>query len=203
MLNPVLSNVEIMIGDNFFDSNIIKKYDDFLFKRNHPLKNFYAFFHEGIQSITFPGFNMPTIDIDSLNNTRLSEPGTENFIHPVSHRTMAGDEPYENMLTSKTFTLTMKNMILNYMYIFEWMYNYYKRRRDKKMFDVVITMLDSTDLPLLRYIYRDCFAYSLPELEFSFNETFDESKTIDVGFVYNNIDANLIIPDYTSTKLNF
>lgn len=203
MLNPVLSNFQIMIGDDFFSEDITTKYDNFLFKRNYPLKSFYAYFHETIKTITIPGFEMPTLEIDALNNMKLSAPGSDNFIHPVSKYTVAGHEPYENMLTSKTFIITFKNTVLNYMFVFEWMYDFYKRKRDKNVFPIVMTFMDSSDTPMMRYTFAKSFPISLPNLEYSFNNIFDESKEFDVGFQYNNFNVDFVIPDFNSTTFSF
>lgn len=199
MLNPVLSNIKIDIGENFFDPKISKKYDEFLHKSNYPLKNVNRYFHETIQNIEVPGFDFQTLQINDLNNIRGNYPGSPNFDNPVTQRTYPGHNPYNEVLTTLTGRITLKNSILNWLFCFEWMYLYYKRTREVHEFNIILDMLDSAELSVMRFHFKDCFFNSLPELEFAFNGSFSETKTFDVGFVFNQLDIEMSILDFNTT----
>ena len=116
MLNPVLSNFKIAISDAFFPTELTEKYDIFLKTKNYPLKQFINYFHETIQNIQIPGFDYQTLQVNGLNNTRMMSPGTKNFDHPVTQLTLSGSNPYNEILTSLTGTITLKNTILNWLF---------------------------------------------------------------------------------------
>ena len=201
MLNPVLSNVQIQFGDYFFPENIVKKYDNFLYKMNYPLKTMRAALHETIQNFTIPGIDLKTFTVDALNNQRNSD--RSDFPHPVTQRTYPGHEPYENIIDGMSITITFKNNILNWLYCFEWIYKYYKRTRCAFEFDINITMLDSAEIPILRFKLSDCFLSSTPELEFSYTESFLTSRTFDITFAFNKFDVTMLLPEFKMEVLNF
>ena len=201
MLNPVLSNVQIQIGDNFFPENITKKYDDFLYARNYPLKTMRACLHETIQNFTMPGIDLKTFTVEGLNNQRNAN--RKDFPNPVTQRTYPGHEPYEHILSNMSITITFKNNILNWLYCFEWIYKYYKRTREAFEFDVTVTMLDSAEIPILRFRLSDCFESSTPELEFSYTESFLTSRTFDMTFTFNKFDVTMLLPEFKMEVMKF
>jgi len=57
MINPVLTNTKIHFSDDLFPEEFIKKYNDFLFHKNYPLKNIGAVIYESIQNIEIARIN--------------------------------------------------------------------------------------------------------------------------------------------------
>jgi hypothetical protein len=192
-----------MIGENFFPPTIADKYSIFLHHKNYPLPTMYQYLHETIQSFTIPGLNLQTLQISGLNNTSMMSPGTENFDHPVTQRTYSGSVPYNEIISQLTIDIVFKNTILNWLYCFEWLYAYYKRRRSVHEFDIVIDMLDSAEIPIVRFHLIDSYLYKLPDLEFAYNNTFSETKTFDGGFVFNRFEVEILVPDFNVETMKF
>ena len=200
MLNPVLSNFRIQFGEFLFPENIVEKYDRFLFAKNYPLKNFRSYFHETIQTLQIPGENFQTLLVNGLPNIRNAR--IENFPHTTVNRTYPGTSPLNEVVDGVTVTITFRNSILNWLYLFEWMYKYYKRTREALVFDVNLIMMDSAEVPMINFRLIDCYVSSLPGLEFAYNGSFSESKTFDMSFVFNRFDVRMMIPDFNSETLH-
>ena len=82
------------------------------------------------------------------------------------------------------------------MYIYEVFYNYYLRSRNLSDFQLVITLHDAAEIPLMQFVFKDCFTSVIPGLEFAFNSQFRESKTIDASFVFNALESRFMIPEF-------
>lgn len=200
MLNPVLSNFRIQFGESLFPQEIIQKYDKFLFDKNYPLKNFRSYFHETVQVVQIPGENLQTLLVNGLPNIRNANP--KDFPHTTVNRTYPGTAPLNEVVDGVTINVTFKNSILNWLYLFEWMYKYYKRTREAHEFDVNLIMMDSAEVPMINFRLIDCYVAALPGLEFAYNASFSESKTFDMSFVFNRFDVRMIIPDFNSETLH-
>lgn len=201
MINPILSNVRIEFGDSFFPEAIIKKYDDFLFHKNTPFKSLRSYFYETIQNINMPGINLSTTTVQGLNNTGKN-PYKGDFPHVTTNRTFPGSIPLSEMYDGNIINITFRNTILNWMYCYESMYGYYKRTRSIDDFYINITMMDSSEIPMILFKLSDCYVATMPGLEFSFNQSFSESKTFDTGFVFNKIDVEFLVPNFDLEQIN-
>ena len=218
MLNPVLSNFKVQFGEYLFPQEIVDKYDRFLLAKNYPLKKMRNYFHETIQIVQIPGQALQTLLIAGLPNMGNSAPSKtlpnnpyervrnwsrpNEFPHPTVNRTYPGTSPYNDIIDGVTVNITFKNSILNWLYLFEWMYKYYKRTREAHEFDVNLIMMDSAEIPMINFRLIDCYVSALPGLEFAYNANFSESKTFDMSFVFNRFDVRMIIPDFNSETLH-
>lgn len=200
MLNPVLSNFRIQFGEQLFPQHIVEKYDKFLFHKNYPLKNIRAYLHETIQTINIPGEDFQTLTVSGLSN--LINADIRDFPHTTVNRTYPGTSPLNEVVDGIMITVTFKNSILNWIYLFEWMYKYYKRTREAHEFYVNLIMLDSAEIPMINFRLLDCYVAQMPGLEFAYNEGFSESKTFDMSFVFNRFDVNLIVPGFDSETIH-
>ena len=206
MLNPVLSNTEIHFSSEFFPDIVTKKYDDFLHHKNTPLKSIKAHFLESIQNISTPGINLNLLAINAIANMKNTDinhniPGSNGFDHTTVNKTYPGTDPLNNVIDTSIVTLQMRNSILNYMYSYEMYYRYYKRTRDVDDFIITIIMKDSAEIPLIHFNFRGCFVITLPGLEFSFSSAFMESKTIDIGFQFNSLDVDFVVPGFNLERI--
>ena len=216
MISPVLSNFIVQFGENFFPLSITEKYDKFLYARNYPLKDMRSYLHETIQIVSIPGEQLNILTMSGLNNTRLSgkpgkslydlgnalDNGTDVFTPPVTTRQYAGNDPQSDLLESLTLTVTFKNSVLNWLYMFEWFYKYYKRNRGVSEFDMNLIMMDSAQIPIIKFYLSDIFVSKTPGLEFAYNASFNESKTFDLDITFNKFDIEVIIPGYDTEILN-
>lgn len=201
MLNPVLSNVKIQFGESFFPDNIAKKYDEFLYNSSYPLPTIRQYFHETIQSFTLPGIGYDNLQITDLPNVRNNEIGGDGFFHPVTQASYPGHIPQDQVFSSIDINITFKNTILNWLYLYECMDSYYKRRRTMKEFDLSIVMMDSAERPMILYHATNCYSFNIPELEFAYNLSFSESKTFDTTIRFNQMTVKMILPDFDMTTL--
>lgn len=195
MINPVLSNFEIVLSDHFFPKEITEKYDDFLFNRNYPFKNLESYLYETIQNLDMPGINLQTIAATALNN--FGEiPGGQSTVN----RQYRGTANQNEIVDGTVVNLTFRNTLLNWMYCYEVLYNYYQRKTNLKDFGIYLTMKDSAEIPMLRFSLTDCFISQMPGLSFSYNQAFNESKTFDIGLTFNSFNVNFLLPEFSLTK---
>ena len=187
-----------MFADSFFNEGIRKKYDSFLFHKNYPFKTFEGYFYETIQQVEIPGLNLKTISVAGLNNFGNS---SELDGQVTVNREYPGTSPINEIVTETVVNLTFRNTIINYLYCYEVLYGYYKRKRSLTDFLITLTMLDSAENPMIRFKLSDCFVSAIPGLTFAYNQSFNESKTFDIGFSFNKFDVEFIIPDFDLTKM--
>jgi hypothetical protein len=200
MINPVLSNFRIDFDDAFFPLDITKKYDDFLFHKNTPFKSLRSHLYESIQTFNIPGINLNTITAQGLQNLGLN-PKKGDWPHSTVNRHFAGTAPMNEIFDGILFNVTFRNTILNWMYLYEILFRYYKRSRDVDQFGILITMMDSAEVPMIRFKLGDCFISTIVGLEFSFNQSFSESKTFDCGFTFNTLDVEFLVPNFDLKSL--
>lgn len=205
MLNPVLSNTQFHFTDDLFPESITKKYNDYLFLQNSPIKTIGGLIYESIQNVEIPGISLQTITAQALNNMGKSQPFGKNgeFPHTTINIGYPGTANVDEILDNHTLTLTMLNRLVNWMYFYEACHAYYKRTRQIDLFDVVIIALDSAEIPTIKFHFRNCFITTLPGLSFSMNSAFNESKTFDVGIFFNKLDVAFLIPNFNLTTINF
>lgn len=202
MLNPSLQNFRVTFGENFFSSGVIEKYDDYLFHQNTPFNTMKACFHESIQSLNIPGLNISPLIIQGLNNTGNNPYADgQSFQAATTSVAYAGSDSWWNVLETTVLTVTFRNNILNWMLCYENMYKYYLRQRTVSEFTIILDMMDSAEIPIIRIIAKDCFVANMPGMEWSNAQAFNESKTFDVGFQFNDLDVQFNVPDWN--KINF
>lgn len=197
MLNPSLSNFVLDISDEFFPKELVQKYENFIKHMNHPFKIWKTNLLETVQSINIPGLNISPLTVSNLNNTNpnlISNPG--GVPHTTNNHFWEGNEPWSNVIESMQFTISLRNNILNYMYFYEFMYKRYQRTDRTDRFMVILNMLDSAEIPVIKFIMGNCFLVNVPSLNFSFNESFNESKQFDIQIQTNKFDVEFNIPDF-------
>lgn len=200
MLNPATDKFNITFGSAFYNKELSKKYDDFLFTKNGVLKNIQAHLEESIQSISIPGMSLNTFAVTGLQNfgptgnTKGRGTTTTNVTYP-------GNAPLNEVIQSTTVVVSFKNTLINWMFIYEIFRNKYYRNNSViiKDFDISIVLNDAAEIPMLQFNFVDCFISELPGLEFAFNQNFRETKSFDATFVFQKMDVNFLIPGF---KLN-
>lgn len=202
MLNPSTDKYTIDFSGEFYPKLLIAKYDDFLFHKNHPIKNIQAHISESIQSITIPGMGLNILSVQGQNNLG-SNPNYGQKAPVTSNTQYPGSAPMSEIIESTVVTLTLRNTILNWMYFYEFFRSFYSRtsKIDQiKYFTVSIVVRDAAEIPMLSFSFEDCFISNLPGLEFSFNTTFRESKTFDVGITFNKMQVGFLIPNFIKSN---
>lgn len=203
MLNPATDKYTIEFSKNFFDDSLVGKYDDYLYHLNSPIKNIVNHIHESVQSITIPGFNLNVTNVVGLSNLTNNIPNSRTpnkFAHTTVNKQFPGNSPLSELFDSQIINLTLKNTVLNWMFFYEVMRGYYERTRTLKDFYITITVMDAAEIPLLQFIFSDCFVANMPGLTFASNEDFRESKTIDAGFAFNKLDIKFLIPKFNKVN---
>lgn len=205
MLNPSTDKYTIEFGNEFFNNDITKKYDDYLFHLNGPIKNIRDHITESIQSLTIPGIQLNLLNVTGIPNMKNVDFGNvnsspNNFQSTTVNRQFSGTAPLQEVISETQVSITFRNTLLNWMYIYELFHNYYKRKRDISDFKIIITLHNAADIPLMNFVFFDCFVSSIPGLEFAFNTQFREAKTVDAGFAFNGMTTNFMIPDFNINK---
>lgn len=201
MINPNLSNFHAEFGESFFPEAITKKYDDFLFQKNYPFKDLKSYLYETIQNVDMPGLNLATINVNGMQNLGAN-PNFGDFPNTTINRIYPGTAPENEIVDGTVVTITFRNTLLNWMYCYEVLYSYYKRTRNITDFGISLIMRDSAEIPMLKFSLSDCFISNMPGLSFSFNQSFSESKTFDIGFTFNKFVVSLLIPEFNLVKKN-
>lgn len=211
MLNPSLNNFRVSFSPDAFPKELTEKYDTFLFQQNTAFKTIQSHVLESIQNLTMPGINLNTITAAGLNNLGKNPwgPGNEDsiggkpggpdkngFPHSTVNATFPGTAPMNEIVDSISANITFRNSILNWCYFYELFYDYYKRSRSIKEFSIYIDMFDSARLPMIRFSLGYCFVATIPGLEFAANQTFNDTKTFDLGFVFNKFDVEFLVPGF-------
>lgn len=200
MIDPLLSNIRVVLGREFFPKELTEKYDMYLYNKNYPLKNIYSYIHESIQVVSIPGHQLQTMTIAGMNNMKDF---TKDFNSTTTNRTFPGNAPWNEVIDGININITFRNTILNWIYFFEWFYNYYKITRNSKTgeFGLNIIMKDSAEIPMIDFGIKDCFISGFPGLEFAFNANYDESKTFDITMVFNKFNIKMLLPEFKNTKI--
>lgn len=199
MLNPDTSRYSIIFSDELFNTDLIGKYDDFLFHLNYPIKDIKSLIEESVQTLTIPGFSLSNLIVSGLRNlpnnpnTKISEV-TTNVQFP-------GTAPLYEILTDTKINITMRNNMFNWLYFYEVFRGYYARQRTQSTFDVIVALYDSNNTKIFNFIFGGCFISDIPPLEFSFNQSFNETKTIDVGISFQTLNAQFDLPQFNKTNI--
>ncbi len=204
MLPPIANNFSIEFSENFFQPQLVEKYNDYLFHLNAPVKDIKKHIHESIETLSLPGLNLNVVETSGLKNHGSPTDNlatTATIVFPKNQSLI-------ELLEINKFNLTCKNTIINWSYFYEFFKFYTKRGKgapklDLTEFSIDVIIRDAGNIPVLIFTLRNCFSASLPPLDFTFNNTtLGESKTIDVGFWFNFFDAKLIIPEFFKTNKN-
>ena len=157
MLNPILSNFRIDIDDNFFPIEITQKYDEFLYYKKSPFKSIKSHLYESIQQLNIPGINLALMNVTGLQNLGQN-PSLSNFPNTTVNKSFPGTAPLNEIIDGTSISITFRNSILNWMYCYEMLYSYYKRTRVLKDFQIILTLSDSAEIPMIRWKFSSCFA---------------------------------------------
>lgn len=201
MLNPILSNFRTDFGDSFFPKSVTEKYSKFLQYKKSPLKHIEQVIYESIQEISVPGYSLQTIAATNLpnlnnfgNNKKLSEQVVTTKYYPG---TSSGNETRDNI----TVNVVFRNNIINWMYCYEILRNYYRRSRTVEDFYIQLVMMDSAGLEMFKFTFLDCFVSAIPGLTFSTNSSFLETKTFDCTFTFSRMKVDFCIPTFDMQDL--
>lgn len=199
-LNPNTDKFTIEFGENFYVKSLMKKYNDFLFHKNSPIKDIQSHIHESIQSIQIPGMQLNVTNANNMSNIGAAG-NLKSQAALTVNRNYIGNSPINEIIEGTTVTVTFRNTLINWMYIYELFRNFYSRNSGLNEFYVNIVLRDSAEIPMINIMFDDCFISALPGLEFSYNTSFRESKTFDVTFTFNKMDVGFIIPTFNKRDI--
>lgn len=199
MLNPILSNFRTDFGDSFFPEAVTQKYDDFLIYKNSPLKSIAQVLYESIQEVNIPGINLQTIAVNNLPNLSKYKKDKLNE-QVVTTKYFPGTAGLNEVVDGTTVTITFRNTILNWMYCYEMLREYYKRDRNVEDFYIQLILKDSAGIDMIKYTFNECFASGIPGLTFSTNTSFLETKTFECTFTFSRMKTEFIIPTFDIKK---
>lgn len=203
MLNPETNNFVIEFGNKFYHEKLIEKYNNFLYHKNNPVKDIKNHIHESIETLSVPGLNLGVVEVNGIKNFKSPQENrqtTSNWVFPKNQSLL---EAFE----INKLNIVCKNTLINWTYFYEFFRFYIKRgKKDQELnledFKISVIVQDSANIPILMFTFKNCFSASLPALDFSYGSPYNESKTIDVGFWFNEMDINLLIPNYDLKNLN-
>jgi len=158
MLNPNTDKFYIEFSSNFYENQYTKKYNDFFFHMNGPIKSLIESIKASIQTANIPGLNISPTEINNLGNLKnvdLGKLGTKpnNMTETSVNRQYIGNRPFDELLNSKIININFKNNVLNWMFFYEYFRDYFSRSRTVLDFSIIITVMDSGELPQLQFIF--------------------------------------------------
>ena len=199
MLNPDTSRYNIIFSDEFYREDLQKKYNDYLFHLNQPIKDIKGLITESAQTLQIPGFSLNTLIVAGLRNLPKN-PNT-----PISEVTtnvqFPGTAPLAEILTDFKVNITFRNNLINWLFFYEVFRGYYARQRVQQQFSIIVPLFDSNSVNIFNFLFSGCFITDIPPLEFSFNKSFGETLTIDLGIAFQKLDAQFNIPEYNKTNI--
>ena len=210
ILNPSTDKFQIEFSQEFYPEELTKKYDNYLFYLNGPFKSIQSHFIESIQSLNIPGINLGIVSALGLSNIGSNKAnqlsnivgGDKSKFPPTTiTRYYPGTTSQNEIVDGNQVNITFRNTIINWCYIYENLFSYYARTRTVDSFNLTLTMFDSSEVPMLRFRFSDCFVAQIPGLEFAYNQSFRDAKTIDAGFVFNKFDVDFLIPSFNLQEI--
>lgn len=189
LLNPSTSNFNISFSKEFYNEAIDKKYSDYLFHANNPVKDIGSLIIESFQSVTVSGIEFQEIVVPNMG-------GSNGFNTPY-----AGTANETDILTTSFVTITSRNVMLNWARMLEFTKAYYSRQRTVKKFDMSIMFLDTSGSPIMIFDYTNCYISGIPELTFSNTEQFNDSKTFDVKISFERMKTRFNIPTFNKKNV--
>lgn len=189
LLNPSTTNFTISFSSSFYNETIDGKYNDYLFHTNSPLKNIGDIILESIQSVNVTGFELQEVSVNNLG-------GSNGF-----NKSFAGTANESDILEGQNFTITFRNNIINWMRMFEFAKAYYKRTRTVDLFDTTIMFMDASNVPMMYFVFTDCFISAIPGLTFAHNSEFNESKTFDAKISYTRLEPHFMLPNFKKINI--
>ena len=199
MLNPITDKFIVEFSQNFFPGEITEDFDKYLFHLNGPLKSLQEHLLESIQTVTIPGLNLQIVTVGGLPNTGVN--GTPGNQPPTTTIQFPGNAPLSEIYESNIITLNCRNTVINWMYFYKILRGYYDNKRSVSLFNIAITVMDAAEIPMMMFLFTDCFLTNMPGLEFSSNGSFGESKTIEAGFAFNRMDVKFILPQFKTIEI--
>jgi hypothetical protein len=189
LLNPSTSNFSISFSTKFYDENIDKKYNDYLFHSNSPIKDIGTLIIESVQSVNVSGFEFQEITVNNMG-------GSNGF-----NKTFAGTSNETEILESQSLQITFRNNLINWMRMFEFAKAYYARNRTVDLFDITITFMNSGGLPMMIFNFIDCYISGIPSITFANNTEFNDAKTFDAKISYARFEPKFAIPKFKKTNI--
>lgn len=199
LLSDTTDNFVADFSSEFFNTDFIKFFSDYLYNANEPLKDFQSNFYSTIQSFSIPGFTVSPTQVSGMNNLRNVTKA--NMTEPTLSRQYVGNAPLDEIFNSKQINITFKSNNFNWLYCYMYFRDYYSRKRKVKEFRVCFTIKNSALIPNMNFIFSDCFINSLPDLEFNLSSAIKEPKTWDLGISFNKFDVQLLIPEFNSINI--
>ena len=184
MLNPDTSRYNIIFSDEFYREDLQNKYNDYLFHLNQPIKDIRGLITESAQTLQIPGFSLNTLIVAGLSNLPKNP-----------------NAPLAEILTDFKVNITFRNNLINWLFFYEVFRGYYARQRVQQQFSIIVPLFDSNSVNIFNFLFSGCFITDIPPLEFSFNKSFGETLTIDLGIAFQKLDAQFNIPEYNKTNI--
>jgi hypothetical protein len=196
MLNPASDKYTLEFGSSFFPSEYTKKYDDFLYMKNGPIKDIQTHITESVQSLSIPGINLDIQRANGINNLGKNLFQGGNYNNPTSNIQYPGTAPLSEIIDGTSVNITFRNTTMNWMYFYEALRGFYSRKRTITDFTIILTVKDAGEIDMLQFIFGGCFVATMPGLEFAFSKGFREAETIDAGFAFQTMDVKFVIPQF-------
>jgi len=176
ILNAKNNNFRVELASNFFNDDIIKKYEFVLKRLPSPWKSIRNYINAGIQEFSLPSISLPVAEQYNLHNPTTPWKGKGNMEFNID----------------KEFSITFKlyEGFINYWILLEhleWFYQY--TTRAQVFPNTYLSFLDNLGYELICYKFGRVLFTGISELNLSFSSNIPEFKTFTCDFRYTNMDV--------------
>lgn len=197
VLSPNLDNFRVEFDGELFPKSITKKYDDFLFQMNGNIKDIKTLIQSEVTMFTTPEITIPEISVQGLNNSGKNGVNSQNNTGSLTTNIdYISNANFDEALGTKTITITMRNILWNYVYLNELMRLMFQRNNKLNEFSFYVYYMYDGGIPLMKKSFRNCIIKSLPAIQYSHADSLTNNPTFDVTIRFNNYDFEFMLPEF-------
>jgi len=169
ILSAKNNNFRVELSSEFFDEEVIKKYEFVIKNLPSPYKTIRNYINAGIQEFSLPSISLPIVEQVNIHNVVTPWKGKGNMEYN----------------TEKDMNITWKlyEGYLNWFIMQDILQNFYKYTQRKQfMPDIILSLLDNQGYELVAIKYTGIIYYGISELNLSFSSNIPEFNTFTCNF---------------------
>lgn len=192
-LSPRFDQFRFQFPVDFFDQELLKKYEEILYNQNSVITSPLEYINESIQSVSLPGIQsltktQPQVGTNSIvrsKNKMNTEPSIEvNYYSPAN--------PLE--LIDREFKVSMRlnQGLMNYFLMYENIFNIICKPPKKPCQFFEVGILNENGKMISKVKLMQPHIEGLDGLDWGYSKIERQRETFDITFKFNNIDFDFI-----------
>lgn len=197
--NPTGNKFRLSLPANFFQKDIVDKYNKYIELQNTYFKTIDQMVNESIMRVDIPGLTQEVMQQTTVasNSTGINSSGPE---LDVSY--YAGTKPLEEVQESNEINITLRHTesYLIYFFLMETFYRLYRRDSKDIRFTIPVTCLTSENFPAFNAIFDKCLFKSINGLNLGYDSVNRDFKEFQITFVYSDFSVDFDLPQGLAKK---